>query len=143
MTSPRSGADAPAARFSTAELDYLLAERRLGRLATIDASGRPHVVPLGWSYNPELGTIDISGRRFAGTRKFRNVAANPRVAFIVDDVAPPWQPCAVMVEGRGHAPDRSRILDVADRRHGRRRRPPGRSPAHSRRLGDRTRSPEG
>jgi PPOX class F420-dependent enzyme/OxyR family protein len=103
MTSPRSGADAPAARFSTAELDYLLAERRLGRLATIDASGQPHVVPLGWSYNPELGTIDISGRRFAGTRKFRNVAANPRVAFIVDDVAPPWQPCAVMVEGRGHA----------------------------------------
>lgn len=47
MTSPRSGADAPAARFSTAELDYLLAERRLGWLATIDASGRPHVVPLG------------------------------------------------------------------------------------------------
>lgn len=105
MTSPRPGADPPAARFSTAELDYLLGEPRLGRLATIDPSGQPHVVPLGWSYNPELGTIDISGRRFAGTRKFRNVEANPKVAFVVDDVAPPWQPRCIMVQGCAQALD--------------------------------------
>ena len=43
--------------FSEAELSYL-AERRLGRLATIDPHGRPHVVPLGWSYNQVLDTID-------------------------------------------------------------------------------------
>ena len=105
MTSPRPGADPPAARFSTAELDYLLGKPRLGRLATIDPSGQPHVVPLGWSYNPELGTIDISGRRFAGTRKFRNVEANPKVAFVVDDVAPPWQPRRIMVQGCAQALD--------------------------------------
>lgn len=100
MTSPRPSADPPAARFSTAELDYLFAEPRLGRLATIDPSGQPHVVPLGWSYNPALGTIDISGRRFASTRKFRNIEVNPRVAFVVDDVGPPWQPRSIMVQGR-------------------------------------------
>ena len=33
--------------FSDAELAYL-AQGRLGRLATIDAAGMPHVVPLGW-----------------------------------------------------------------------------------------------
>ena len=30
-------------------------EGKLGRLATIDGAGMPHVVPLGWRYNPELG----------------------------------------------------------------------------------------
>ncbi|MGH3329189.1 MAG: PPOX class F420-dependent oxidoreductase [Streptomycetales bacterium] len=91
------------ARFSPSELEYLQGERRLGRLATIDPAGRPHVVPLGWSYNADLGTIDISGRDFAATKKFRNVTANPNVGFVVDDVLPPWQPRAVMVQGRAAA----------------------------------------
>ena len=50
--------DVRSARFGDRELQYLLGERRLGRLATADAEGRPHVVPVGWSYNPQLGTID-------------------------------------------------------------------------------------
>ncbi len=90
-------------RFSAAEIDYLTAERHLGRLATIDAAGFPHVVPLGFTYNAELGTIDISGRSFSDTKKFRNVRANPKVGFVVDDVLPPWQPRSVMVQGRGEA----------------------------------------
>jgi len=50
--------------FNDEELAYL-AEGKLGRLATVDAHGMPHVVPLGWSYNSELDTIDIGGRDFA------------------------------------------------------------------------------
>lgn len=84
--------------FSDDELSYL-AERRLGRLATIDPHGRPHVVPLGWSYNQALDTIDIGGRDFAKTRKFRNARANPKVTLVIDDVLPPWRPRAVMVRG--------------------------------------------
>ena len=91
----------PMSAFSAAELHYLRTERLLGRLATVDPSGQPHVVPVGWRYNPELDTIDIGGRDFARTRKFRNVARNPRVAFVVDDVLPPWQPRCVQI--RGHA----------------------------------------
>ena len=91
------------ASFSVAELDYLLGERRLGRLATIDPTGQPHVVPVGWRYNPELGTIDVSGRNFAATKKFRNVRANPKAAFVVDDVLPPWRPRSVMVQGQAQA----------------------------------------
>lgn len=87
------------ASFSAAELDYLLGERRLGRLATVDAGGLPHVVPVGWRHNPELGTIDISGRNFAATKKFRNARENPKAAFVVDDVLPPWRPRSVMVRG--------------------------------------------
>ena len=92
-----------AASFSPAELGYLLGERRLGRLATVDATGQPHVVPVGWRYNPDLGTIDISGRNFAATKKFRNVRETPKAAFVVDDVLPPWRPRSVMVQGRAQA----------------------------------------
>ena len=88
--------------FSDDELAYL-AEPRLGRLATIGPDGLPHIVPLSWSYNPALDTIDIGGRDFARTRKFRNVQANPRVALVIDDVVPPWQPRAVMVRGSAEA----------------------------------------
>ncbi|TCO62069.1 PPOX class F420-dependent oxidoreductase [Actinocrispum wychmicini] len=96
------------ATFTPAELAYLdvePGERRLGRLATITRDGRPHLVPLGWYYNAELGTIDISGRDFAATRKFRNVRHNPNVAFVVDDVLPPWRPRCVTIQGRAEAID--------------------------------------
>ena len=92
--------------FSDEELAYL-AGRRLGRLATIGPDGLPHVVPLGWSYNPVLDTIDIGGRDFAKTRKFRNVRANPKVDLVVDDVLPPWQPRCVMVRGEAEALERA------------------------------------
>ena len=91
--------------FSPAELRFMLEERHLGRLATIDEKGRPHLVPLGWRYNEELGTIDISGHNFGATKKFRNAKRNPNVAFLVDDVLPPWQPRSVMVQGRAQAID--------------------------------------
>ena len=52
----------------------------------------PHVVPLGWRYNPGLDVIDIGGRDFARTRKFRNAQRNANVALVVDDVLPPWRP---------------------------------------------------
>jgi pyridoxamine 5'-phosphate oxidase family protein len=102
----------PAARFTPAELAYLLGERRLGRLATADATGAPHVVPVGWSYNRDLGTIDISGRNFAATRKYRNVQANPRAAFVLDDVLPPFRPRCVMVQGTAQALDPGRSSDT-------------------------------
>jgi pyridoxamine 5'-phosphate oxidase family protein len=88
--------------FSDAELAYL-ATQRLGRLATVDASGAPQNNPVGFRYNSELGTIDIGGHSMSASRKFRNLAANPRVAFVIDDIAS-YQPWRVRcVEIRGHA----------------------------------------
>lgn len=91
--------------FSEAERAYFEDGNKLGRLATVDSSGAPHVVPVGWSYNPELDTIDIGGRDFAATRKFRNVQGNRKVSFVVDDVLPPWRPRCVQVRGQGEALD--------------------------------------
>jgi pyridoxamine 5'-phosphate oxidase family protein len=92
--------------FTTDELSYLGAERRLARLATVGADGTPHVVPVGWAHNPDLDTIDIGGRGdFAATRKFRDVARTGRAAVVVDDVLPPWSPRGIEVRGRAEALD--------------------------------------
>lgn len=89
--------------FSDAELAYLK-EAKLGRLATVDAKGQPHVVPVGWwSYNADLDTIDIGGHDFDRTRKFHNVQEHPFAAFVVDDVLPPWSPRAVQIRGPAEA----------------------------------------
>ena len=96
--------------FSENELDYL-ASKRLGRLSTIGTDGFPHVVPLGWSYNPALDTIDIGGRDLARTKKFRNVKANPKVALVIDDVLPPWRPRGVMVRGEAEALEEAASAD--------------------------------
>src|SRR5260370_6870593 len=77
--------------FTTKEIDYLN-HQRLGRLATVDSEGNPHVVPVGFRHNLETDTIDIGGHNIAHTKKWRDVRQHPRVAFVVDDVLPPWQP---------------------------------------------------
>lgn len=91
--------------FSEAELSYLAEGGKLGRLATVDEAGQPHNVPLGWSYNSDLDTIDIGGRDNAATRKFRNVKANPKVCLVIDDVLPPWRPRCVQIRGEAEALD--------------------------------------
>lgn len=88
--------------FTEKEIAYL-ASQRLGRLATLSASGAPHVVPVGFRYNAELDTIDIGGHNLSKSRKFRDLARDGRVAFVVDDVMPPWQPRGIEVRGRAEA----------------------------------------
>ena len=78
-------------------------DQRLGRLATVDESGRPHVVPVGFRYNAELGVVDVRGRNLGLTKKFRDVAQTGRVALVVDDVLPPWRARGVEVRGRAEA----------------------------------------
>jgi pyridoxamine 5'-phosphate oxidase family protein len=89
----------------TAGVLAYLASQRLGRLATVDGSGAPQNNPVGFRYNADLGTIDIGGLRMGASRKFRNVAGNPRVAFVVDDIASvqPWRVRCVEIRGRAEA----------------------------------------
>lgn len=84
--------------FTPAEIAYLQGQR-LGRLATVDASGNLHVVPVGFRYNPAHDTIDIGGHNFATSKKYRDALRHGRVAFVVDDVLPPWKPRFVEVRG--------------------------------------------
>jgi pyridoxamine 5'-phosphate oxidase family protein len=90
--------------FSEAELDYL-ATQRLGRLATVQPNGTLQVSPVGFSYNGDTGTIDIGGYTMSATQKFRNVADNGRVAFVVDDVpsVDPWRVRCLEIRGTAEA----------------------------------------
>jgi pyridoxamine 5'-phosphate oxidase family protein len=99
-------------RFSDAELDYLREERRLGRLATVGRDGTPHVVPVGWSYNPEADAIEVRGRDFERSKKYLDVKRAGRAAIVVDDLAStdPWRPRGVEVRGHAEALDGARPL---------------------------------
>lgn len=94
--------------FSPAEVAYLTEGRRLARIATADGDGRLQVTPVGmWRLDPPSSVVEVTGRDFAATRKFRNVTVSPRAALVVDDVAPgeEWRPRAVMIEGPAQAVD--------------------------------------
>src|SRR3984885_4328154 len=80
-----------------------LARQPRGHLATVGPDGIPQVKLLGFSYNAALGTIDIAGMNMAGSAKYRNVRANPRVAFVVDEVTAPNVEGAHFLEIRGDA----------------------------------------
>jgi pyridoxamine 5'-phosphate oxidase family protein len=71
-----------------------LAGQRHGRLATIARDGTPQVKPVGFSYNPGRGTVDVTGFDMAQSAKYKNVQANPNVAFVADDVTDPEQGAA-------------------------------------------------
>lgn len=88
--------------FTPAEIEYLKSQR-LGRLATVNAAGAPHVVPVGFRYNPDLDTIDIGGHRIGQTRKFRDAASGRSVALVIDDVLPPWQARGIEIRGQAEA----------------------------------------
>ena len=90
--------------FTQDEVGYLAAQR-LGRLATVQPDGTLQVSPVGFSYNADLGVIDIGGYNMAASRKYRNVADNGRVAFVVDDIASvrPWRVRCLEIRGTGEA----------------------------------------
>lgn len=87
--------------FSPAELDFL-DDHDLARLATTHPDGTLQVSPVGYRHNQATGTLDVAGMNLAGSRKFRNIAANGRVAIVIDD-RPSLDPMRVRcLEIRGH-----------------------------------------
>jgi pyridoxamine 5'-phosphate oxidase family protein len=98
-------------KFTEDERKYL-SERRLGRIATVGKDGTPHVVPVGWRYNPERESIDVGGRDIARTKKFRDARRSGRAALVIDDLAStdPWRPRGIEVRGRAETLDGDRPL---------------------------------
>ena len=84
--------------FTEAEAQYL-ADNFLGRLATASLPGQPHVVPVGYRFDGR--TIVFGGWELTKSLKFRNLMANRRVAFVVDEVVSvkPWRVRGVEVRG--------------------------------------------
>lgn len=91
--------------FTDTQLAFLRTARLLGRLATVGSNGMPHVTPVGWSLGPDEETIQIGGRNFAATKKFRDVTRTHRAAIVIDEVLPPWRPRSIEIRGRAEAID--------------------------------------
>jgi len=89
-------------KFTDSELEYVQGQQ-LGRLATINKNGEPQIAPVTFKYNADLDTIDIGGLHNGESQKFRNVARNGLVSFVIDDVLPPFYPRGVEIRGRAEA----------------------------------------
>jgi pyridoxamine 5'-phosphate oxidase family protein len=90
--------------FTEAELEYLRSQR-LGRLATLSPAGLLQNSPVGFQVDEAAGVINIYGRDMGNSRKFHNVAANGKVAFVVDDIrsVSPWVVRCLEIRGEGEA----------------------------------------
>jgi len=93
-------------RFTEKEIEYLRSQR-LGRVATVGAAGEPHIAPVGFRLNAEKGTIDIGGHGLSKSKKWRDVQANQRVAFVVDDLesVDPYVPRGIEIRGQAELHD--------------------------------------
>src|SRR5579862_8369979 len=95
----------PRTTFTKEELDFL--ERaRVARLATADATGQPHVIPIVFAtdgrklYTP----LDKKPKRIAPNqlKRVRNLHENPKLALIIDHYDEDWTKLMwVMVKGSG------------------------------------------
>ena len=81
-----------------------LASQRLGRLATVSPDGVVGNAPVTYFVRAD-DTIDIGGMHMGDTKKFRNVAAGSRVAFVVDtvDTSAGWDPHYLEIRGTAEA----------------------------------------
>ena len=87
------------------EQDAFLAAQRVGRLATADGRGTPHVVPVCFAIEAATLyiTIDEKPKRAAGRplKRLRNMMENPSVAFVADRYDEDWRALGwVMLRGR-------------------------------------------
>jgi PPOX class probable F420-dependent enzyme len=87
------------------------ADARVARLATVDADGRPHLVPMVFALagGTIYSAVDAKPKRSTSLRRLANIAANPRVAVLVDHYDDDWDALWwVRADGSG------RILDAGE-----------------------------
>ncbi len=80
-----------------------IGRQRVARLATADARGRPHVIPVCFAYQSGCfyTPIDEKPKRSARLKRLRNIEANPQVALVLDEYGEDWSQLTwVLVQGR-------------------------------------------
>jgi PPOX class probable F420-dependent enzyme len=78
--------------------------QRVGRLATADGNGAPHVLPVGYALGGDTLyiTIDDKPKRTSGRKlkRLQNIVENPRIAVVVDRYDEDWSQLGwVMLRG--------------------------------------------
>ncbi|NNJ12861.1 TIGR03668 family PPOX class F420-dependent oxidoreductase [Chloroflexales bacterium ZM16-3] len=83
----------------------VLQTARVARLATVDAQGQPHVVPIVFAYDGRRLYTPLDGKpkqvALDRLQRVKNIAANDQVAVVVDHYDEDWQQLAwVQLRGR-------------------------------------------
>jgi PPOX class probable F420-dependent enzyme len=75
-----------------AEARRRFAAARVARLATADAGGVPHIVPVVFAVEGDtiVIAVDRKPKRTTALKRLANVRANPRVALLADHYADDW-----------------------------------------------------
>ncbi len=101
-----------------------LGDARVARLATADAEGRPHVVPIAFAHDDEnlYFAVDDKPKRSRNLKRLRNIAGNPRVSVLVDHYEDDWTRLWwVRVDGVAHVldhdADAQRAIDLLARKY--------------------------
>ena len=70
----------------------LFATARVARLATVDATGAPHVVPIVFAVaeNRIHTAVDGKPKRTRALRRLANIAGEPRVSVLADHYDEDW-----------------------------------------------------
>jgi len=105
------------------------ATERVARLATADACGRPHLVPIVFALEDDriYSAVDAKPKRTTALRRLANVRANPAVAVLVDHYDDDWDALWwVRADGRGRvldpeAGEAQRAIAMLRRRYARQR----------------------
>jgi len=76
---------------STAALDCFT-NARVARLATVDATGAPHLVPLVFAVEGDkiYSAVDHKPKRSTKLKRLANIALNPNVSLLVDHYSDDW-----------------------------------------------------
>jgi PPOX class probable F420-dependent enzyme len=93
-----------------------VADGRVGRLASIDPRGRPHVVPVCFAVagNRIVSVVDQKAKRTLELRRLDNVRRNPAVQLVVDHYDDDWSLLWwVRVSGDGRVVERGAERDDA------------------------------
>ena len=89
---------------TSAEARERFASCRVARLATADAGGRPHLVPIVFALAGDCiySAVDAKPKRTTALRRLANVRENPAVAVLVDHYDDDWEALWwVRADGRG------------------------------------------
>jgi PPOX class probable F420-dependent enzyme len=96
-----------------------LGQARVGRLATVTADGRPHLVPCCFALDADVvySAVDAKPKSTTALRRLANVRATGTAALLVDHYDEDWDRLWwIRVDGRGRVIDaggeRERALDL-------------------------------
>lgn len=100
------------------------ATARVGRLASLDPDGRPHVVPICFALdgNDVVSVVDAKPKRTTQLRRLENVRREPRVQLLIDHYDEDWSLLWwVRISGLAsvieHGPARERAVDLLAKKY--------------------------